>query len=139
LRAWPTPIHHPSDTVRHLYLAAKRSPQRRFHTLYDRVARPDVLARASQEQVRANRGAAGIDGQMIAEVETDGVARLLDELRVPLVTHRYRPAPVRRVHIPKADGVSRRPLGIPRVRDRVLQAAARLVVEPIFEADFVPF
>ena len=134
--------NHPIDKVRYLqrqlYLAAKRSPQRRFHALYDRIARPDVLARAWQ-QVRDNRGAAGIDGQTIAEVETYGVARMLDELRLQLVTHRYRPAPVRRVYIPKADGVGRRPLGIPRVRDRVLQAAARLVVEPIFEADFVPF
>jgi RNA-directed DNA polymerase len=134
--------NHPIDKVRHLqrqlYLAAKRSPQRRFHALYDRIARPDVLARA-WEQVRSNRGAAGIDGQTIAEVETYGVARMLDELRVQLESHRYRPAPVRRVYIPKADGVSRRPLGIPRVRDRVLQAATRLVVEPIFEADFAPF
>lgn len=133
--------NHPVDRVRHLqrqlYLAAKRSPQRRFHALDDRIARPDVLARAWQ-QVRANRGAAGIDGQTIAEVETYGVERLLDELRVQVETHRYRPAPVRRVYIPKADGVSRRPLGIPRVRDRVLQAATRLVLEPIFEADFVP-
>lgn len=134
--------NHPIDKVRHLqrqlYLAAKRSPQRRFHALYDRIARPDVLARA-WEQVRANRGAAGIDGQTIAEVETYGVARMLDELRLQLVTHRYRPAPVRRVYIPKADGVSQRPLGIPRVRDRVLQAAARLVLEPVFEASFKSF
>ena len=131
--------NHPIDKVRHLqrqlYLAAKRSPQRRFHALYDRIARRDVLARA-WEQVRANRGAAGIDGQTIAEVETYGVARMLDELRVQVETHRYRPQPVRRVYIAKADGVSQRPLGIPRVRDRVLQAAARLVMEPIFEASF---
>lgn len=134
--------NHPIDKVRHLqrqlYLAAKRSPQRRFHALYDRIARRDVLARAWQ-QVRANRGAAGIDGQTITEVEAYGVERMLDELRLQLAAHRYRPAPVRRVYIPKADGTSQRPLGIPRVRDRVLQAAARLVLEPIFEASFKSF
>jgi RNA-directed DNA polymerase len=131
--------NHPLDKVRQLqerlHLAAKRSPERRFHALYDRIARPDVLARA-WEQVRANRGAAGIDKETIAEVEAYGVEKMLGELREQLETHRYRPAPVRRVFIPKADGKSRRPLGIPRVRDRVLQAATRLVLEPIFEASF---
>jgi RNA-directed DNA polymerase len=105
--------NHPDDKVRHLqrqlYLAAKRSPQRRFHALYDRIARRDVLVRA-WEQVRSNRGAAGIDGQTITEVETYGVARLLDELREQLEAHRYRPLPVRRVYIPKADGKRQRPL-----------------------------
>jgi group II intron reverse transcriptase/maturase len=134
--------NHPTDKVRHLqvqlYLAAKRSPQRRFHALYDRIARRDVLRRA-WEQVRRNRGAAGIDGQTIAEVEAYGVDRMLAELREQLEAHRYRPQPVRRVYIPKADGKSQRPLGIPRVRDRVLQAATRLVVEPLFEASFKTF
>lgn len=131
--------NHPIDKVRslqrQLYLAAKRSPQRRFHALYDRIARRDVLARA-WEQVRRNRGAAGIDGQTIAEVETYGVERMLEELRAQLEAHRYRPWPVRRVYIPKADGQTPRPLGIPRVRDRVLQAAAKLVLEPLYEASF---
>jgi group II intron reverse transcriptase/maturase len=134
--------NYPLDKVRQLqrrlYLAAKRSPKRRFHALYDRIALRDVLEHAWQ-QVRSNRGAAGIDGQTIAEVEAYGVARMLDELREQLVTHRYRPQPVRRVYIPKADGQSQRPLGIPRVRDRVLQGAARLVLEPLFEASFKPF
>jgi RNA-directed DNA polymerase len=102
--------NHPTDKVRHLqrqlYLAAKRSAQRRFHALYDRIARRDVLERA-WEQVRRNRGAAGIDGQTIAEVEAYGVARMLDELREQLEAHRYRPQPVRRVYIPKADGRAR--------------------------------
>lgn len=131
--------NHPIDKVRHLqrqlYLAAKRSPRRRFHALYDRIARRDVLERA-WDQVRANRGAAGIDGETILEVETYGVARMLDELQDQLEGHRYRATPVRRVYLLKADGKSRRPLGIPRVRDRVVQAAARLVLEPIFEASF---
>lgn len=131
--------NHPLDKVRQLqerlHLAAKRSPERRFHALYDRIARPDVLARA-WKQVRANRGAAGIDKETIAEVEAYGVEKMLAELREQLETHSYRPQPVRRVFIPKADGKSQRPLGIPRVRDRVLQAATRLVLEPIFEASF---
>jgi group II intron reverse transcriptase/maturase len=131
--------NHPVDKVRQLqerlHLAAKGSPGRRFHALYDRIARPDVLARA-WEQVRANRGAAGIDKETIAEVEAYGVEEMLEELRQELETHSYRPQPVRRVFIPKADGKSRRPLGIPRVRDRVLQAATRLILEPIFEASF---
>lgn len=134
--------NHPDDKVRHLqvqlYLAAKRSPQRRFHALYDRIARRDVLMRA-WEQVRSNRGAAGIDGQTITEVEAYGVERMLEELREQLEAHRYRPQPVRRVYILKADGKSRRPLGIPGVRDRVLQAATRLVLEPLFEASFKTF
>ncbi len=131
--------NHPPDKVRQLqrqlYLAAKRSAQRRFHALYDRIARRDVLERA-WEQVRRNRGASGIDGETIAEVEAYGVGRMLDELRKQLEDHRYRPRPGRRVYIPKADGRSQRPLGIPGVRDRVVQAAARLVIEPVFEASF---
>jgi RNA-directed DNA polymerase len=134
--------NHPEDKVRHLqvqlYLAAKRSPQRRFHALYDRIARRDVLMRA-WEQVRSNRGAAGIDGQTIAEVEAYGVERMLEELREQLEAHRYRPRPVRRVYIPKPGGKTERPLGIPGVRDRVLQAATRLVLEPLFEASFKTF
>jgi len=119
---------------RALYRAAKASPERRFHALYDKVSRKDILARAWGE-VRANAGAAGVDGQTIKDVERRGVAELLEALGTELREGRYRPRPVRRVLIPKADG-KQRPLGIPTVRDRVVQAAAKVVLEPIFEADF---
>src|ERR671919_2007203 len=120
---------------RTLWACAKRSPGRRFHALYDRIWRSDVL-REAWRRVRNNRGAAGVDGQTLAEVEAYGVERLLGELQCALREGRYRPAPVRRRTIPKPDGGSR-PLGIPTVRDRVVQQAARLVLEPIFEADFL--
>ena len=119
-----------------LWAAAKQSPGRRFHALYDRIHRSDVLW-AAWERVRDNRGAAGVDQVTLAAVEDYGVARLLDELAQDLRAGNYRPAPVRRVEIPKPDG-RKRPLGIPTVRDRVAQAAAKLVLEPIFEADFLP-
>lgn len=124
------------DLQRTLWACAKRSPERRFHALQDRIWRSDVL-REAWRRVRTNRGAAGVDRQTLAAVEAYGVERLLGELQHALRTGSYRPAPVRRVAIPKpAGGV--RPLGIPTVRDRVAQQAARLVVEPIFEADFLP-
>lgn len=126
------------DTVQHLqralYRAAKAGPTRRFYTLYDKVYREDVLARAWQE-VKANAGAAGVDGQTIEQIEQHGVEGFLTDLATDPREGRYRPRPVRRVRIPKADG-KQRPLGIPTVRDRVAQAAAKAVVEPIFEADF---
>jgi group II intron reverse transcriptase/maturase len=117
-----------------LYRAAKADPTRRFHALYDKVHRRDVLDRA-WEQVRRNRGAAGIDQTTLADVEEYGIDRLLDELAVDLKARRYRPLPARRVFIPKPGSSEQRPLSIPTVRDRIVQAAARIVLEPIFEAD----
>jgi RNA-directed DNA polymerase len=122
---------------RRLWAAAKQSPERRFHALYDRIHRGDVL-REAWERVRRNRGAAGVDRVTLAFVQEEyGVQRLLAELQADLREGTYRPAPARRVEIPKPDG-SRRPLGIPAVRDRVAQQAAKLVLEPVFEADFLP-
>jgi RNA-directed DNA polymerase len=119
-----------------LWAAAKQSPERRFHALYDRIYRSDVLWEA-WVRVRANRGAAGVDALTLAAVEDYGVHRMLDELAGDLRAGDYRPSAVRRVEIPKPDG-SKRPLGIPTVRDRVCQQAAKIVLEPIFEADFLP-
>jgi RNA-directed DNA polymerase len=122
---------------RGLWTAAKQSPERRFHALHDRICRGDVLWEA-WERVRANKGAAGVDRITLAHVqEVYGVARLLGELQADLRAGCYRPAPARRVDIPKPQG-GKRPLGIPVVRDRVAQQAAKLVLEPIFEADFMP-
>jgi RNA-directed DNA polymerase len=118
-----------------LWAAAKQSSGRRFHALYDRVHRGDVLWEA-WERVRKNRGAAGVDRVTLVAVEDYGVDRMLRELRHDLREGVYRPAPARRVEIPKPRG-GKRPLGIPTVRDRVAQAAAKIVLEPIFEADFM--
>lgn len=120
---------------RKLWAAAKQSEGRRFHALYDRVHRGDVLWEA-WERVRANRGAAGVDKVTLADVEEYGVDRMLRELSLDLQEGTYRPALVRRVEIPKPDG-RMRPLGIPTVKDRVAQQAAKIVLEPIFEADFL--
>ena len=119
---------------RRLCAAAKRSPERRFHALYDRIFRSDVL-REAWKRVRRNKGAAGLDRQSIAEVERLGVERFLEALQSELREGTYRPRAVLRRYIPKADG-RKRPLGIPTIRDRVVQMAAKLVLEPIFEADF---
>ena len=130
----------PSDKVRQLqrqlWAAAKQARDRRFHAVYDKTYRADILYEA-WKRVRSNRGAAGVDRQSIEEVERYGVQRLLQELGVELRAGRYKAQVVRRTYIPKANG-DKRPLGIPTVRDRVVQMAAKLVLEPIFEADFMP-
>jgi RNA-directed DNA polymerase len=125
-----------SSLRRKLYLKAKREPRFRFYALYDRIGRPDFL-RMAWEIVRSHEGAAGVDGVSIEQIEASprGPDGLVDDLHEELRTKRYRPRAVRRVLIPKLDG-GKRPLGIPTVRDRVVQTAALLVLEPIFEADF---
>lgn len=121
---------------RRLWAAAKRSPGRRFHALYNQVCRSDVL-REAWKRVRCNRGAAGVDKQTVADIEQSGVEPFLEGIVTELRAGEYRPKVVLRRYIPKADG-KKRPLGIPTVRDRVVQMAAKLVLEPIFEADFLP-
>jgi group II intron reverse transcriptase/maturase len=119
-----------------LHDKAKESPDRRFHALYDKVYRKDVLEFA-YECCKANGGAAGVDGQTFEDIEKYGVERWLDELMEALRKRTYRPLPVRRVYIPKPDG-KQRPLGVPAIRDRTAETAAVLVLEPIFEADLQP-
>ena len=116
-----------------LHAKAKESPNFRFHALYDKVYRKDVLAYA-YERCKANGGAAGVDNQTFENIEAYGRERWLDELAQELKSRTYQPLPVRRVYIPKPDG-KQRPLGIPTIRDRVAQTSAMLVLEPIFEAD----
>jgi RNA-directed DNA polymerase len=141
VKASPTPGVETLDAVRALqhalYRAAKADPGRRFHALYDKVHRRDVLQRA-WGQVRRNDGAPGIDQTTLADVEEYGVSRLLDELEAELRAGSYRPLAARRVFIPKPGSSERRPLSIPSVRDRVAQAAVKIVLEPVFEADFLP-
>src|ERR1700761_3201415 len=130
----------PRDKVRELqrrlWAAAKRARDRRFHALYNHVWRSDVL-QAAWERVKKNRGAAGVDGQSIRDVEEQGVELFLGALGAELKAGTYRPQVVKRTYIPKADG-KQRPLGIPTIRDRVVQMAVKLVMEPVFEAGFLP-
>jgi group II intron reverse transcriptase/maturase len=130
-----------TDSVRALqhalYRSAKADPGRRFHALWDKVYRRDVLWRA-WVAVRRNDGAPGIDATTLADVEEYGVDRLLGEVAEDLRSGRWRPLPARRVFIPKPGTTEQRPLSIPAVRDRIVQAALKIVLEPIFEADFLP-
>lgn len=131
----PTP-----PSVRKLQTAlqdkAKGAPGYRFYSLYDKLYRPDVLHHAYR-RCQANDGAPGVDGQTFADIEACGVLTWLDELAKELREKTYQPDAVRRVHIPKADG-KLRPLGIPTVKDRVVQMAVLVVLEPIFEVDLQP-
>ena len=117
-----------------LYLTAKKCSSRRFHALYDKVYRDDVLCEA-WKRVKANKGSSGVDGITIEDIEKKGINRCLTEIQSELKSGIYKPLPVRRVMIPKPDG-SQRPLGIPCVKDRIVQMATKIAIEPVFEADF---
>ena len=130
--------NHPIDKVRQLqrklYLSAKKSKTRRFHALYERIHDWEVL-KESWKRLRQNHGTHGVDGQTIEEIETQGIEPFLRSIQSYLEEGRYHPVAVRRVRIPKSDG-TKRPLGIPTIRDRIVQMAAKIVLEPVFEADF---
>ena len=121
---------------RKLYSKAKAEPTYRFYLLYDKIYREDVLSHA-YELAKANKGAPGVDGQTFEAIESQGLREWLEGIRKDLHDKTYKPQPVRRVLIPKPGG-GERPLGIPTIRDRVVQTAAKLVLEPIFEADLEP-
>lgn len=121
---------------RNLYCAAKKSKMRRFGILYDKVKRADVLEEAWR-RVSRNGGSGGVDGKTVKMIEEYGVAQFLEEIREELEKGEYKPSSIRRVYIPKGDG-RYRPLGIPTIREKVVQMAVKLIIEPLFEADFLP-
>ena len=123
------------ELQRKLYLAAKLNSKRRFHALYDKVCREDILMEA-WKRVKANGGAGGIDKISITDVEQYGVENLIQEIQQELIEGKYHPRPVRRTYIPKGDG-KQRPLGLPTIKDKIVQMAVKLVLEPLFEADFL--
>ena len=122
------------ELQRKLYLSAKVSKKRRFHILYDKVYRKDILMKA-WKQVKSNGGVGGVDKVSIESIKAYGEEKFLGEIEQELKENKYRPKPVKRVYIPKKDG-SKRPLGIPVIKDRIIQMATKIVIEPIFEADF---
>ena len=127
-----------TDTVQELqgklYQKAKSQLSFRFYALYDKVYRTDVLSKA-WERVKDNKGASGVDGQTFEDIEAMGIGKFLNGIQQELKAKIYRPQPARRVYIPKPDG-TKRPLSIPTIKDRVVQSALKLIIEPIFEADF---
>lgn len=130
--------NNPKEKVRQLqnklYLTAKKCDSRRFHALYDKVYRDDVLFEA-WKRVKANKGSSGVDGIGIEDIEAIGIEKYLTDIKAELADGKYKPSPVRRVMIPKPDG-SERPLGIQTVKDRIVQMATKIAIEPVFEADF---
>jgi RNA-directed DNA polymerase len=127
-----------TDTVqelqRKLYQKAKSNANFRFYALYDKIYRMDVLKK-SWERVKSNKGTSGVDGQTLEDIEQAGIDKFLESIQQELRAETYRPQPARRVYIPKPDG-TKRPLSIPTIKDRVAQSALKLIIEPIFEADF---
>ena len=119
---------------RKLYLSAKTNKKRKFHALYDKIYREDILMKA-WKQVKANKGIGGIYEIYIDDVVEYGESKLLKEIQQELIENHYTPKPVKRVYIPKKDG-KKRPLGIPIIKDRIIQTVTKIVIEPIFEADF---